>query len=436
MRKFVTLTKQLFKRYGKNGFLFLLLQGVTVGIQLFILPFLTRIFSQSDFGILQFSQTLINWFALFTIGNATFGAKKGIIEGKDGTMLYAFWYRMKFVMLLSLACFVSTLVLFVVGKVILAWVFVIVGLFLLVGYLPQVSFPQLYIAKDRFDLFVGWQSLTIVLSQVATVAVAFSTHNMLLTMAAQYFTFGLLCLLAFVMGLKRYHMIAAYKKGEIDRSCVPYGKKLILVEVIQGTAGTIHNFILGPVFGFATLAVFSVASRIDVLFRALISSGYYLLYKDFVQTDFENLKKHFKQKAFFLLVLSFLFSFLLFFASSFYIQKFLPVAYHGAILYTGILILGLPALLLQSIIQAALESRLKAEAQRLATYVSQLCRIIFLLIGGIFGVLGISISITVSAWVSTLCFVLVFFEPAWVKKKFIHRFLNIFGKEENKNPPV
>ncbi len=419
MRNFFALSKNIIKRYGKNGLFFVSIQAVVVAVQLFVLPFLTHVFTPSEFGIFQFSQALINWFALFTIGNATLGSKKGIIEGKNGTILYAFRQRFKYVALLSLVSFVCAGVCFLLGKPLLPWTFVTVGFFLLLGYLPQVSFPQMYIAKNRFDLFAFWQALTVIGSQAITVLVAFLTKNVVLAMAAQYLSFALLCIIAFVSGIYKYHMKEAYQKGEIDTSCVPYGKKLLPVDVVQGTAGTVHNFILGPIFGFAALAVFSVASRIDVLFRALISSGHYLLYKDFVETDFEDLKKHFKQKISFLLFASFLFCIFLFVASFWYIQTFLPASYHVAILYTGILILGLPALLLQSIIQTALESRLKAKSQQVAIYVSQGIRIVFLLIGGIFGVVGISIAMTVSAWVSLVCYLLVFFQPPRISKIFL-----------------
>jgi len=265
--------------------LLLLLQSITVAIQLVVMPFLARVLSPAEFGIFQFSQTVITWLSIFSIGNSTLAAKKGMVENKNGTILYAFVYRFKFVATLTILCFIAAGVFFFFGKPILPMLSIIVGLFLLFGYLPQVSFPQLFIAKENFGLFVFWQSLAIFVSQAFTLWTAFATENVVLVMFAQYASLAVICILAFLWGLKKYHCVAAYKKGEIDCSCVDYGKKLIPVEILQGTAGSIHNFIIGPLFGFASLAVFSIATRIDVLFRSIISSGYYLLYADFAKIE-------------------------------------------------------------------------------------------------------------------------------------------------------
>ncbi len=402
--------------------LLLLLQVITVCIQLVVMPLLVQFLTPSEFGIFQFSQSIINWVAVFSIGNATLAAKKGMVENKNGTILYAFLYRFKFMVVLCILCFGAAGVFFFLGKPILPMLSVIVGLFLLFGYLPQVSFPQMYIAKENFGLFVFWQSLAIFVSQAFTLWVAFATKNVTLVMFAQYASMALICIFAFLWGLKKYHCIAAYKKGEIDRDCVPYGKKLVPVEIIQGTAGTIHNFIIGPLFGFATLAVFSIATRIDVLFRSLIASGYYLLYADFAKAEIKDLRHHFKQKLFFLFFSSVLFSLGLFFVSWVYIIKFLPASYNAAILYTGILVCGLPALVLQSIMQGILEAKLKAEDLRFATLSSQVLRILFLLVGGFFGIMGIAISLTVSAWVSVLCFVFVFYEFKFLENNILKRY--------------
>jgi O-antigen/teichoic acid export membrane protein len=159
------LSKTIFRRYGKNGLLMGLFQVLTVAVQLIVVPFLARVLPQAEFGILQFSQTLLTWFAIFSVGNSTFGAKRGMISGKEGTMWHVYLYRMRFMVLLFFACALAAMVLFLIGKPYLPQVCVIVGLFFLFGYLPQVSFPQIFIAKNHFGWFVFWQSLALVVSQ-------------------------------------------------------------------------------------------------------------------------------------------------------------------------------------------------------------------------------------------------------------------------------
>lgn len=422
MSGFLAFTTKMLKRYGRGGMLLLLLQAVTVAIQIVVMPFLARLLTPSEFGIFQFSQNLITWLSIFSVGNSTLSAKKGMVENKNGTILYAFLYRFKFMVVLCFLCFVAAGGFFLLGKPILPALSIIVGLFLLFGYLAQVSFPQLFIAKENFGLFVFWQSVAIFVSQACTLAIAYLTKDVTLVIFAQYASMALICCLAFVWGLKKYHCIAAYKKGEIDRSCVDYGKKLIPVEILQGTAGSIHNFIVGPLFGFASLAVFSIAIRIDVLFRSIISSGYYLLYADFAKIEISEIRRHLKQKLFFVLFSSSLISLLLFFVSSVYIVHFLPASYGEAIVYIGILVCALPAVVLQGIMQSAMEAKLKAEDLRFATFLSQILRIVFLVVGGFFGIVGITLSLTVSAWFAVLCFVFVFYEFKFLEKNILKKY--------------
>lgn len=421
MSGFLAFTTKMLKRYGRGGMLLLLLQAVTVAIQIVVMPFLARLLTPSEFGIFQFSQNLITWFSIFSVGNSTLAAKKGMVENKNGTMLYAFLYRLKFMAVLCALSFAAAGVFFLFGKPILPELSMIVGLFLLFGYLAQVSFPQLFIAKENFGLFVFWQSVAIFVSQACTLAVAYTTKNVTLVIFAQYASMALICGLAFAWGLKKYHCIAAYKKGEIDRSCIDYGKKLIPVEILQGTAGSIHNFIIGPLFGFASLAVFSIATRIDVLFRSVVSSGYYLLYADFAKIEISEIRHHLKQKLFFIFFSSSLVSLGLFFVSWVYIVNFLPAAYTPAIVYIGILVCALPAVVLQGIMQSAMEAKLKAEDLRFATFLSQILRIVFLVVGGFFGIVGITISLTVSAWVGVLCFAFVFYEFKFLEKNVLKK---------------
>jgi hypothetical protein len=234
MSGFLAFTTKMLKRYGRGGMLLLLLQAVTVAIQIVVMPFLARLLTPSEFGIFQFSQNLITWFSIFSVGNSTLAAKKGMVENKNGTILYAFLYRLKFMAVLCALSFAAAGVFFFLGKPILPELSMIVGLFLFFGYLAQVSFPQMFIAKENFGLFVFWQSVAIFVSQACTLAVAYTTKNVTLVIFAQYASMALICGLAFIFGLKKYHCIAAYKKGEIDRSCVDYGKKLIPVEILQG----------------------------------------------------------------------------------------------------------------------------------------------------------------------------------------------------------
>lgn len=409
MRHFFQFASEITRKYAKSSVVLLFPQILGAGLQLFTLPFFVSHLSPDDFGLWQFTQAILLAFTIFSCSHVSQGSKRGLGQNKNGTIWYASIFRFKWIAVLSFLGFVLASIFWIREQETLSILTCVISGFLLLGFLPQVTFPEIFIAKREFGRYAFFQSLVFIFSQVVPLLALFITPNIIWIVLSQYLTLALLSLLACVMAFIRHHVFASYKKGEIDKDVIPYGKKLVPAEIIQGIAGSLHNFIIGPFFGFANLAVFSVAGKLDGLFRTTVSSLYHVLYADFVAVDRAHLVQVLKKKLFFLVLGACIISAGLLALAVVYIQTFLPIDYGQAVWYMSILALGLPAVLVQIIFQTALETRLESENLRRATFISQGIRIALVFLGGFFGVFGVCFAIALSSWVGSIVYGSIFF---------------------------
>jgi len=258
---------------------------------------------------------------------------------------------------------------------------------------------------------------------IALAIVAFLTHNILIFAIVQLGMTAIISLIAFFYVVLKNNLFSAYKRGEIDKTCSPYGIKLIPAAIITVSANKITNFIIGFFFGFANLAVFSIASKLQDKFSSFSKTPYNLFYSDFARKDRGELIKKIKSKLRQGIAISFLITFVFFLVGYFYIRLFLPESYQLAKIYFAILSLGLPVLILQMILHTILEANLRYRELTVLIMLSNLIKIfLIILLGLLFGVIGVCWAIVLGAWLS-FCFYYIL----TIRKDFVLKLMNKFS---------
>ncbi len=401
MKNILNFIKILTKRYLIDSFFLTFPQLIAIFVTLITLPIILANIPIKDYGIFQFVLALQLWIVTLTAGHIILGAKKGIAKGLDGTFLFAFFYRLKLLAVLGLIGVIISIVLYRVGFTVWSLLLLTMSLFLIIGYLPQVSYREFFIAKKQFKNFAIWQTIPSVLVSIALAAAAFLTHNILIC-AITYF--GLITLISWsgvLYVVYRNNLFFAYKQGRIDRKCIPYGLKLIPASLILQTSNKISNFIIGPFFGFANLAVFSIASQLDVKFKSFTKLSYNLLYSDFAKYEQDKLVKKIKSRLKQGIMVSVIITLGCIFLGYIYINLFLPQLYQSAKLYFLILSLGLPAVILQIILHTVLAANLRYKELTVLLILPNLIKIILIiLLGLLFKVIGVCWGVALGAWIS------------------------------------
>lgn len=401
MLNFINFVKILLKRYFIDSFFLITPQVLAISVALITLPIILANLPIKDYGIFQFVLALQLWLSTLTAGYITSGAKRGIAKGLDGTFLFAFFSRLKYLVIVGLISFVISFFIYNIGLITLSLLLIIAGVFLMLGYLPQVSYPEFFIAKKQFRNFAVWNTFVGVLVPIASAVSAFLTHNIFIFAIVQFGSITLISWLGFLYVVCKNNLFSAYKKNEIDKECVPYGIKLIPASLILQTSNKITNFIIGPVFGFADLAMFSVACKLEEKFRGFIKASHNLIYADFAKNEQEELIRKLKANLKKGLVVSIILTLGYIFGGYLYLDLFLPGSYQTTKFYFLILSLGLPGIILQTITHTILAVNLRHRELTVLIILPSLIKIaLIILLGVLFGIVGICWSIVLAAWIS------------------------------------
>jgi len=408
--------KNLLTKYLTDSFFINAPLVVITVIRLVTLPIILKNLAITDYGKWQFIFSLQVWVIVFSAQNITHASKRGIAKGLDGTFIYAFIKRFKLFLCISL------LILFVAfyfkfsGNLIFFYLLTIIGLYLIFGYLFQISFLQFLIAKKRFKEWSLWQMLISSVSLIGSAIIAFRTKNIIYFVSFQLGTTAVLSIIGWAYIVKKEKLIERYKKGEVDRGCVPYGLKLIPVDLVTVTSGKLSHFIIGPLFGFSNLAVFSVANKLRDNIAGLIKSVRPLLYADFAKKEPEELIKIINRHLIKIGMTGSCFVAVLIAAGWAYIQFFLPPSFHQAIVYLGILAVGLPAGVMTIILHTALESHLRYKELTTANIIPNLIKIILILVFGYWAkIIGICFALTISMWINFFFYYMITLRPTLLR---------------------
>jgi len=394
--------KNLIKKYSFDSFL-LILPGIASALIAFIvLPIILRSLPTKDYGIFQF---VLAWQALLIVltgSHISSGAIKGIARGLSGTFLFAFFARLKLLVPIGIFVLVISFYFIFLKDYIFSALLAIIGVYLLFGVSFQTSFTQFLIAKKKFKEWCFWQILFSFVSMVGSAIVACLTKNIVFFALFQLGSIIILSWIGWFLAVKKEKLIKSYKKGEIDKECVPYGLKLIPVDLVSITAGKISHFIIGPFFGFSSLAVFSVANKLRDkcmnLTRVTVPS---LLYADFAKKERKELIKIINRHLVKIGILGVVLSLIFLVAGWLYIIFFLPKIFHQITIYLAILLLGLPAGMMVMVLHTVLESHLRYKELTVIGIIPNLLKIVLILLFGYFWkIIGVCFALAISGWIS------------------------------------
>lgn len=395
------MVKKFFEKYFMGSFFLNAPLAINAAVALAALPIILANLPVVDYGKFQFVLALQVWVSAFTAGNITAGSKRGIAKGLDGTFFYAFWQRLKLLVVAGVVVLGAVFYFRVSGKHMFSTLLAIAGLYLILGYLFQISLYEFLIGKKRFKECCFWQISIPVVSTVASTTAAFATKSIVYFALFQLGSLSVLSWIGWVWMVRKEGLIESYQKGQIDKECVPYGVKLIPFDLFNVTAARISDFIIGAFFGFGNLAIFSVASKLRDRCSFLIRSTRPLLYADFANSEREKLtgivNRHLLKIGALGLILTLGFIGL----GWFYIEFFLPETYGPAVFYFILLALGLPPSVLAAVLQTVLESHLRYRELTVIGIAPNLLRIILILFFGYFWeIIGVCIALSVSGWIS------------------------------------
>jgi len=393
--------KRLFCKYSTGIFFLNFPLVINTLSALITLPVVLKNLPIEDYGKWIFVLTLKTWILTLSAMNITSASGRGIARGLNGTFLFAFFARLKLLIPLGAIVLGAGIFLKVFGHHTFSTLLIIMGFYLVFGYLFYTSLNAFLVAKKRFKELCFWNILIFSSSTMGSAVVACLSKNVVLFALFELCGIGILSLIAWLWIVKKNSLIGAYKNGEIDRECVSYGLKLIPVDLISTTGTKISNLVIGPFLGFRNLAFFSMANKLKDKMASIIKSAYPLFYADFSRIEKKKLVGHVSAHLGEIGAFGILLTLVSVAAGWSYIKLFLPETFYRSTIYLAILSLSLPAEMMSIVLCTILDSRFRHKELGLAKIIPNLLNLVLVLVLGYFWqTVGICIALTVGAWVS------------------------------------
>lgn len=393
--------KIYFQRYFSDSFFLNFPLIINTLIALITLPIVLSNLPIHDYGKFQLILAIQVWLSAFSAVNITSASKRGLAQGLNGTFLYAFFARFKILIIAATFALGASVYLGIIGLNVFSSLAAIMGVYLVSGLLFQTSFYEFLIAKKRFKERCFWQVLIFTISMVGAAATAAFTKKIIYFALFQLGSVSFISCAAWFWIVRKESLVESYKKDEIDRECVPYGIKLLPVDLISITADKLSHFIIGLFYGFGNLTIFSVADKLREKFAGVIKSMRPLLYSDFALMEKSVLKSMINRHLVKIGAVGVGGAALFMCISWFYITYFLPLELHKAIIYFSILASGLPASMMAILLHTVLESHLRYKELTLIGIISSLSKIsLIIIISYFWQITGICVALSISRWVS------------------------------------
>lgn len=395
----ISFIKNLFKRYFVGSFYLGFPQMVSIAITLVTFPIILSRLRPEDYGLFHFVLAIQIWLNALTAEYSTTGSQRGLVRGLEGTFIFSLIYRLRFIIPLGIITLFSSGIFYYYGQIKFALILFLMGLYFVFGYLPQVSYNSVFIAKKQFKFFSFWKSIDSIIIPIVSAVAAYATSNVLVYALAHFGSTTLMGWAGLIFATNKNNLLKEYKEKNIDLSVSKYGLKLIPSAAVVQASNKITDFIIGPFFGFANLALYSVANSLETRARSLTKVVHLLTYPDFAKKEWPDLKEKIKPQLINAFVISWVFVIGFSLIGYLYIYLFLPNFYLISGIYLIILLLGFPAKILQTILQTAFDSALRHREMSYLLIIPNIIKILIIIaLGFVFGIYGMLWGLSLFAW--------------------------------------
>lgn len=396
---------------------------INISVGILTLPIIISHLPISDYGQWQFLLALQSWGLVLSAQQITDGSKRGLAMGQDGTFFYALFKRAKFLCVSSLLLLLLALYFFYTERPTLTFLSGLSSIYLFSNILIQTSIAEYFIAKKDFYYSGIWEILSSPIARIGSSIIVFFTQSIFYFVLFQIIYALTISFIALCILIAKKNLWRAYKQKNYDTSCLTYGIRFMLINILDAVSNRIIEIFIAIFFGFSNLAFFSVARDIRNQIANMLKIVSPLFYADFVKQPFEKvvaiMRKHFLE------VIS-LSTFLGVLGTGFgvmYITYFLPTIFQTSIPLLLILSLAFPIGISTILFSTLLNSHFSYKAIAAASIIPDLIEIILIIILGLlWGITGMTIAVTLFGFVS-----FGFYYLATIKQSSFKKFL-----EQNK----
>lgn len=341
------------------------------------------------YGTYQYVLSVVGILSVFTLSGINTAVVRSVAKGFDQTVKSAFWIKLRWGILGSLAGFALALYYAIQGNTTLAIVF-----FISAVILPLHDASALYsdflLGKKQFQRHTIRLFVTRIAFLAAIVLLLQLSMNVLFIIATHLLLYTALQLFFFRSITARLGANAAS-----DPSAESYGKHLSLMNIVGIIATNLDRLVVFYFLGSAQLAIYTFAFAPVLQIKSLLKSVESLIAPKFPARDLALIRRSLFGKIVRMGIFIFLVSLVYILIAPFFFRVFYP-QYTEAIFYSQLLIFSL---LFYVVIfpQSALEAHAKIKELYILKTVIPVLRIgLLLILGLLFGIYGVIAAILIA----------------------------------------
>lgn len=341
------------------------------------------------YGTYQYVLSVVGILSVFTLSGMNTAVVRSVAKGFDRTVKSAFWIKLRWGILGSLAGFALALYYAIQGNTTLAIAFLISAMILPL-HDASALYSDFLLGKKQFQRHVARLLVTRIAFFAAIVLLLQLSMNVLFVVATHLLLYTALQLFFFRSITARLDTNAAS-----DRDAESYGKHLSIMNVVGIIATNLDRLVVFYFLGSAQLAIYTFAFAPVLQIKSLLKSVESLVAPKFPTRDLALIRQSLVGKIARMGVFIFLVSLIYTFLAPFFFRVFYP-QYTEAVFYSQLLVFSL---LFYVVIfpQSALEAHAKVKELYILKTAAPVLRIgLLLTLGYFFGILGVVFTLLVA----------------------------------------
>lgn len=391
---------ELWRPFGRTTTYLAPRHAVSALVTLAAVPIVVSSVEVVDYGKFVIAMAVMGWLLPLTAPFTAHGVAAAATRGLDGTLVYVVRERLKLAGFPAAIMLGIALALHRAGDHLLGNLLLAAAGYLLLGT-AFLTFRQFLVGKRAFRELAPWDISMAALPSVGMAVAAFATGSIVVVAGTAFATQIVVGAAAYGWVVHRWRVQEQYALDRIDHAVRGYGLRMIPLSLISAFASEGATFVAAYVLGYQQLAVLAVADRlVGRLSRIAGDIGRDLLRPEFASRDERRVARRLRRHlGSITCALGLLWAGALM-AGATYLLASMPAPYRGAVWFYAVMSLGLPARVLQDVVQLIPSVNLRAVQETVPALVGDLVRVGgTALLGYWLGAIGVAVAVAAGAWV-------------------------------------
>lgn len=323
------------KYYIKNTTYLIIARGVILGCVFLLSILFARFLSEEIYGQYNFIFAILGILSIFTLNGMGIAVQQAVANKNEGILITGIKEKFKWSILGSIIVLGVGIYYFLNGSFLLGKCFIISSLFFPFAYNFKI-YSSFFAGKKQFNKVSKYGSITAIFSLIIVSLVVYFSGNLIHIIIASLLAISLIEGYFFRLTLKKIK-----SRSDSSQDTISFGKHISLMNSASVIANQADKIIVGTLFGFSDLAIYSVASVIPRNISTTTTPISRVAFPRLSAMNKNNAYLAVKKKYLYLVLLAVIISVIMVLLAPYFIPLLYSQKYLNSVPYAQLLFIGL-----------------------------------------------------------------------------------------------